>query len=79
MVLRGEGVFSLMILNNDLRVITANPVAELNVIQKQIIKDIGQCMSSFLAGFKRSNSNYKSREILRPVCLFGGVRGLGKP
>ena len=48
MVLRGEGVFSLMILNNDLRVITANPIAELNVIQKQIIKEIGQCIASFL-------------------------------
>ena len=45
MVLRSEGVFSLMILSNDLRVITANPIAELNVIQKQIIKEIGRIVN----------------------------------
>ena len=41
MVLRGEGVFSLMILNNDLRIITSNPLARLNDIQRQIIKETG--------------------------------------
>ena len=42
MVLRSEGVFSQMILNNDLRIITSNPLARLNDIQRQIIKEIGR-------------------------------------
>ena len=37
MLLRREGVFSQMILNNDLRMITANAAAKLNEIQSQII------------------------------------------
>ena len=41
MLLRSEGVFSQMILNNDLRIITSNPLARLNDIQKDIIKEIG--------------------------------------
>ena len=41
MMLRGEGIFSLMILNNDLRIITSNPFASLNDTQRQIINDIG--------------------------------------
>ena len=48
MLLRSEGVFSQMILNNDLRIITSNPLARLNDTQKQIIKEIGQCIASFL-------------------------------
>ena len=42
MVLRSEGVFSLMILNHDLRIITSNPLARHNDIQRQIIKEIGR-------------------------------------
>ena len=42
MLLRGEGVFSLMILNNDLRIITSNPLARLNDDQIQIIKETGR-------------------------------------
>ena len=42
MVLRSEGVFSQMILNNDLRIITSNPLARLNDTQSQIIKEIGR-------------------------------------
>ena len=41
MLLRREGVFSQMILNNDLRMITANAAAKLNEIQSQIIMKIG--------------------------------------
>ena len=40
MLLRREGVFSLMILNNDLRMITGNPAAQLNDVQKEIITEI---------------------------------------
>merc|ERR1711937_351806 len=40
MLLRSEGVFRQMILNNDLRIITSNPLARLNDIQKDIIKEI---------------------------------------
>ena len=42
MMLRGEGIFSLMILNNDLRIITSNPLARLNDTQRGIIKEIGR-------------------------------------
>ena len=41
MVLRSEGVFSLMILNHDLRIITSNPLARLNDIQRQVIEETG--------------------------------------
>ena len=41
MLLRSEGVFSQMILNNDLRIITSNPLARLNDIQREIIKETG--------------------------------------
>ena len=47
MVLRSEGVFSQMILNNDLRIITSNPLAKLNDIQRQIIKEIGRIVISY--------------------------------
>ena len=42
MVLRSEGVFSQMILNNDLRIITSYHLARLNDIQREIIKKIGR-------------------------------------
>ena len=45
MVLRSEGVFSQMILNNDLRIITSNPLARLNDTQRQIIQDIGSIVN----------------------------------
>ena len=47
MLLRSEGVFSQMILNNDLRIITSNPLARLNDIQRQIIKEIGRIVISY--------------------------------
>ena len=47
MLLRSEGVFSQMILNNDLRIITSNPLARLNDTQRQIIKEIGRIVTSY--------------------------------
>ena len=41
LLLRREGVFSAMILNHDLRLITANPAAQLSHLQEQIIREIG--------------------------------------
>ena len=41
LLLRREGVFSVMILSHDLRMITSNPAAQLNALQLQIIKQIG--------------------------------------
>ena len=95
MLLRSEGVFSLMILNHDLRIITANPLARLNDTQRQIIKETGRDVmllqkftAIFLCQFCLARSKFshfdlksyfQSREILRPVCLCGGVRGLGRP
>ena len=95
MLLRREGVFSLMILNNDLRIITSNPLARLNDTQRQIIKETGRdvmllykvtaiflcqfCLARSKLSHFDMTSYFQSREMLRPVCLCGGVRGLGRP
>ena len=94
MLLRSEGVFSLMILNNDLRIITSNPLARLNDTQRQIIKETGRdvmllqshrylscqfCLARSKFSHFDLKSYFQSREMLRPVCLCGGVRGLGRP
>ena len=54
-VLRSEGVFSLMILNNDLRIITSNPLARLKDTQRRIIKEIGhQREGTLTLNFRRN-------------------------
>ena len=42
MMLRRHGFFSKMIINHDLRIITKNPEAELDVIQWNLLKLIGK-------------------------------------
>ena len=42
MMLRRHGFFSKMIINHDLRIITKNPKAELDVIQWDLLKLIGR-------------------------------------
>ena len=42
LLLRREGVFSVMIINQDLRLITGNPAAQLSDLQEQIIREIGR-------------------------------------
>ena len=41
MLLRSNGTFSTMILNHDLKVITGNPLAEMNHVQKALMAQIG--------------------------------------
>ena len=41
MLLRSNGTFSKMILNHDLKVITGNPLAEMNKVQKALLAEIG--------------------------------------
>ena len=41
MLLRSNGTFSSMILNHDLKVITGNPLAEMNQVQKDLLAKIG--------------------------------------
>ena len=41
MLLRSNGTFSSMILNHDLKVITGNPLAEMNHVQKNLLAEIG--------------------------------------
>ena len=41
MLLRSNGTFSSMILNHDLKVITGNPLAEMNHVQKDLLDEIG--------------------------------------
>ena len=41
MLLRSNGTFSSMILNHDLKVITGNPLAEMNHVQKDLLAEIG--------------------------------------
>merc|ERR1712241_284045 len=40
MLLRSNGTFSSMILNHDLKVITGNPLAEMNHVQKDLLAEI---------------------------------------
>ena len=41
LLLRSNGTFSSMILNHDLKVITGNPLAEMNHVQKDLLAEIG--------------------------------------
>ena len=41
MLLRSNGTFSSMILNHDLKVITGNPLAEMDHVQKDLLAEIG--------------------------------------
>ena len=43
-LLRRCGISATMFLTHDLRTITNNPLAELNEVQKQLLKDIGNFM-----------------------------------
>ena len=45
MLLRSNGTFSSMILNHDLKVITGNPLAEMNHVQKDLLAKIGLIFS----------------------------------
>ena len=45
MLLRSNGTFSSMILNHDLKVITGNPLAEMNHVQKDLLAEIGLILS----------------------------------
>ena len=45
MLLRSNGTFSSMILNHDLKVITGNPLAEMNHVQKDLLAEIGLIFS----------------------------------
>lgn len=45
MLLRSNGTFSSMILNHDLKVITGNPLAEMNRVQKDLLAEIGLIFS----------------------------------
>ena len=48
MLLRSNGTFSSMILNHDLKVITGNPLAEMNHVQKDLLAEIGLIFSRCL-------------------------------
>ena len=41
MLLRRCGLFSIMVLSHDLKMLTKNPEAELNEIQRDLLKQIG--------------------------------------
>ena len=41
MLLRRCGLFSIMVLSHDLKILTKNPEAELNDIQRELLKRIG--------------------------------------
>ena len=41
MLLRRCGLFSIMVLSHDIKMLTKNPKAELNEIQKELLKLIG--------------------------------------
>ena len=41
MLLRRCGLFSIMVLNHDLKILTKNPEAELNEIQRELLREIG--------------------------------------
>lgn len=77
LLLRREGVFSVMIINQDLRLLTANPAAQLSELQAQIIREIG-IWDLFLNCFT-SKFLLKLRAVWRPACFSMEVRGLGKP
>ena len=42
MLLRSRGVFGTMLITHDLRLITGNPRAQLNELQKELLKLIGE-------------------------------------
>ena len=41
MLLRRCGIFSIMVLSHDLKMLTKNPKAELNEIQRDLLEEIG--------------------------------------
>ena len=48
MLLRSNGTFSKMIINHDLKVITGNPLADMNYVQKDLLIEIGLILSQRL-------------------------------
>ena len=42
MLLRSRGVFGSMLITHDLRLITGNPGAQLNKVQRELLKLIGE-------------------------------------
>ena len=44
MLLRSRGVFGTMLITHDLRLITGNPRAELNEVQKELLRQIGEIL-----------------------------------
>ena len=76
MLLRSNGTFSSMILNHDLKVITGNPLAEMNHIQKDLLTKIGLKLSRRLEN--EMNQCFQLKAVWTPACLYTGVRGLGR-
>ena len=44
LLLRSRGVFGTMLITHDLRLITGNPRAELNEVQKELLRQIGEIL-----------------------------------
>ena len=45
MLLRSRGVFGTMLITHDLRLITGNPRAQLNDLQKELLKLVGEILT----------------------------------
>ena len=69
MLLRSNGTFSSMILNHDLKVITGNPLAEMNHVQKDLLAEIGLIFSRRLENELSFNVSSCEQSGHLPVCV----------
>ena len=63
MLLRRCGLFSIMIINHDLKMLTKNPEAKLNENQRKLMEDIGR---QFVWG----NNTYLKTAIQESILMF---------
>ena len=81
MLLRSRGVFGLMLVRHDLRLITENSSANLNPVQRELLRTLGRSCElnkAKMEGIQLMKCYFQLRTVPSSVCLFTGVRGLGR-
>ena len=79
MLLRTSGLFSSMVLNHDLKLMTGNPRAEINNVQAELLKKIGLSLSPKYARSSIDNFQLRTAPVSISAFLSPEVLGLGRP
>ena len=79
MLLRRCGLFSIMVISHDLKMLTKNPKAELNEIQRDLLQQIGNNNDKLSQSFSINFYLFQPALILRSASSSGAGLGRARP